>query len=370
MFIDYGKRAYAKLIEFEKRLESVEKQLKSVEHNVLNFNLALLQTANVQERTVKFTSNKNGTSHVKLNVALSENVLVNLEIKVNGTLLFKTQIDNQTLVYENDVTLNSGENVVLLYFNSGLPFTLNTCSFSVEGSVEYLNVFRKISVLSTDNQDYITYLSGTDATFYVYNGELNDRYQINSVVDCSLLGVIENEYFLLAILADGTMQLRRLNVNNHVGIYYPVNVKGATSVSGYVLNNSLVIYFVKSNELYRGVYELNGNFTYNKTGIKANRVYADSSGQGAFIVTGAYGARLYLEEIEKGYQINNAQNFHLYKTSNGYEITFFQNGVQKLRNASENGLETETQIGFSHELVKLKNGKISRERDTLSISEE
>ena len=72
----------------------------------------------------------------------------------------------------------------------------------------------------------------------------------------------------------------------------------------------------------------------------------------------------------KGYQINNAQNFHLYKTSNGYEITFFQNGMLKSRNLNANGLESEVLVGYSHELVKLKNGKISRERDILSISEE
>ena len=63
-----------------------------------------------------------------------------------------------------------------------------------------------------------------------------------------------------------------------------IGVNNVSSVCGYLVNRTMVLYYSKLNEIYKGVFLLGNEFTYEKTGRKGIKLYSDSNSPDNYVV--------------------------------------------------------------------------------------
>ena len=371
MQIDYGKQAYAKLKEFERRIENLEFKIKSLAYNEIEFDLGSLEVKPTHENKIKFISFKEGSIKISASVKIKEGATVIIKGQSNGVPFISGEFTSE-YAFDEEITVKQGENQIELTLYAGEKITISEFKVTVKGAVEPEEKHSRVTVTPCGSDNYVLHKSGEVSTFYVQNSSaFKSVFSYQNLSDCALCGVYGSNYCILVITEDGRLEARVLQVGTHYGSYYDLGVHGATSVAGYSTENGFVVLFIKLNKLYSGTFVPGKAFTYQETGVTGNRVYADNLAPSTCVVTSLQGAKLCVFESSLlRYAFGEGENFHLKQFETHVEVCYLKKGVLKMRKIIGGVMSAEQEVGFMHEKAYLPSGAILRTKDRLTISEE
>lgn len=370
MLIDYGKRAYIKLGELEKRIVQLENQIKKTAYNTLFFDLTTPEIITKLNKSVKFLSN--GDSLVKGEVFLGvpQGAFVNYQISCKGLVIKYGKTSSLENIITFDFAVEDGINSLDFTFYSSVEFEFNSIKITLGGQIDYYNQKRKLSLATTGYSDYIIYQYGDSATLYDYGLDgLVKVTEFNGVYDISLLG-FSNEKLYVAVIDDkNALTIQTLDISKDTISKSSVLSKNVSSVCGYISQDRVKVIFSKTGEIMVGEYSFNQTFSFEKSGRRGDKVTADSSVIDAYVIYGDYKPTKFVEYFAT-YVLNKGENYHVIKDGDAYLIYYGLDGWLYKQTVNGN-VSKPIKLSACDEILKLHDGKyIKRVRDVLTVENE
>ena len=288
MDLDYGKRAYIKVLELEKRLENYIKNNDEQKEKSLTYDLSLPETRAVFVRRLKFMANADGIVKVSATLISPEDVPLIYEIYRNGELVKSGKTDTTETLITFDVGAFEGENELEFSISAGLPFVLDGFKLTVQGKVDYLECKRRISTIAVGESNYVLYLNGNSYTLYYYAGESLVQKYYDDAYDACILGLVGSELYVGSISLDYGLKITIINVSTGGGLTTKALVKGVSSICGYQSGNVVTVIFVKTGEVYKGVYDRGSGFSFQSTYRRGTSVFAEPEVSNAYVISDDY----------------------------------------------------------------------------------
>lgn len=286
---DYGKLAYLKLSELERKIQILENKVNESSYTELEFVYNNLTNKRIHTFSVTLNALKEGLCNIKILSTLetlSDNFFI--EVKLNDVLLFsETSVKGLQNSYSLEATLPKGENVILVNIQDDVNgVVLNNLKVNVSGFVNYINEKNYISNVSTESNEYVLHLKNNEALLYAYSYEagLTKIYTLYDVIDCKIAGVIDGVLYILYINNLNELFVCAYNLSTNSGINHNLNVSSCTSVAGYIVDAGIKIYYSKFAQIYSGTFVLGTPFYSTYTGRKGLEVYADSNAPNAVVI--------------------------------------------------------------------------------------
>lgn len=370
MLIDYGKRAYLKMSELEKRIEKIEKEIEKSTYNTLVFDLSSPENAINFYKGVKFLAKGDNQLKGELIITINSSANANYQIKLNGAVVKIGKISGSENVISFDLAVYDGENLIELDFSSSVAFSFSVLKITLIGQIEYLSQKRKLSLASTTFSDYIIYQNGNFATLYNYSlSSLVKVFDYDDVLDVSLLGYVNEILYIGIVNKENILTLETLSLGGDVYKDGVVLSKNVSSVCGYASGNGVKIVFSKAGEVMQGDYVLGDAFTYQKTGRRGAFVTADADVYGAYVIYGDY-KPCKLVDYTATYVLEKGDNYHIAKLNENYIIRYAKE--ERLYKQEINGVTVNPiKLSACNEIIRLYDGKyIKRVRDVLTIGKE
>ncbi len=290
MFSDYGKRAYVKVIELEKRFEQLKKELQSSTIDVLSFDLTTPERRAVFSQKAYFTCKNAGNIVVNLEVNTDLSVPLNYQVIVNGKIIKSgTSLEGKcNLKIETGVL--EGDCVIQTNLSASMTFSIKNFYVSVSGKVKYYQSERRISYATVNGVNYVSFLNNDRVILYSYDNNLGlfSLYELSDVKDACIAGFINGELYLLYITSDNKIKVLIYDPEEYAGFIYGLNVNGATSVCGYPVDNKIKVIYVVKGEVFVGTYEKGLQFYSEQTKRRGTKVTCDCDCVGAYVITGAF----------------------------------------------------------------------------------
>ncbi len=279
---DYGKLAYLKIAELERKIEALESKVDESSYMELEFLYNNLEYKRTHTFITNFNALKNCTSNIEI---LLDNLISGdayaIIVKVNDVQLYKqANIKEAQNSFSLQATLTKGENVIAVSVeNLTCDFNLPNLKIKVGGFVEYQKTKNYLSYISDFDCEYILHLNGNNATLFniALDEKLINLYSINNVLDCKIAGLIESYLYILYINTNNNLYICKYNLKTSEEEIIDLNISSCTSVAGYPSDNGIKIYFSKFAKIYSGVYEQNSHFYPTFTGRKGLEIYIDAS---------------------------------------------------------------------------------------------
>ena len=168
MFTDYGKKAYLKVLELEKRVDKIDKELSSNTHSSLLFDLATPEMLAKYNKSVNFCAINDCVSKIDINIKCSVESEITYKIYIDSNVIKSGSFTGGKDSFSIEAPLQKGTAKLSFEFDSEVHFSFSVLSISVSGLVKYLNVDRRLSCIEYSGKNYITYLNEGVLNFYSY----------------------------------------------------------------------------------------------------------------------------------------------------------------------------------------------------------
>lgn len=371
MFSDYGKLAYVKVMELEKRLELLKKDVKSSLTEVLCFDLTTPENRTVFNK--KFSCKCNATSMVSVAVEVQTDTELSISYKlVCGDIVVKSGVlqgGAGNFTVEHGVS--EGEVKYTLTLSCITSFYIKNVYVTLSGKISHLTEFKRMSSYTHGDVTFVSTVSGNLLILYGYSSAegFYELFFIPDVKDTSIVGFIGEELYVAYIDTSNKLRVLIYNPVTYNGLFANLGVSGATSVCGYNYGEGIEILFVLTGTVYSGVYVKGEKFNYSAVKRKGVKVTAEADYPGAYIISDAYASNKLVTDTST-YVLAKGINHHFTKTDNGYEIVYNDANILYCQMVGE-GVKTPQNAGYSDERITLVDGKfLLRVRDLLKISED
>lgn len=291
---DYGKMAYVKVCELEKKLKNIENLYSDVKYNEVNFSFKDKANKNDYEKTFKVNAVKDGKYTFKGSVEIDLSITngVSVFVYVNGVLAYTNKNQNTVnFSYDFEAVLSKGENEIRTTLEANDSFNLISLNYAVCGYIDYVKSKNALSRITYNGNDFILHLLDDKALLYRYNAlnGLNLNGEFSSLFDASLIGVDSNNVYLAVVDSNKFLQVISYDYNNNVILNnVALNVGGVLSVCGYMLGDSFKLYFTRLLEVCCGDFSFPNEFTYYRTGRKGVKVYLEPNETNYLIISDKY----------------------------------------------------------------------------------
>ena len=370
MFSDYGKRAYIKVIELEKRFESLQKEFKNLLTDTLSFDLSTPEHRVIFGRKFSFVSKDNSTINLTLDLATDVNVTIAYQIVLDGTVINSGNFSNGSGSLKTEIGVGAGVQKFQINLTSPITFGLLNLYVTVSGKVEHVADDRKLSIITLQNLNYITLVNDNRLILYGYD-EVEGLYELfnwQGVKDVSICGFIGGELYAIFIDNLNNLSLLIYNPVTFEGINYSLNVKGVTSACGYPYGDGVMVYYVLTGNVYSGVYIKGEKFSSSAVKRRGIKVTAEPNLSGVYIISDGYNSNKFVTDSAT-YVLDKGKNHHIQKTELGYKITYNLDGALYCEDVEEI-VKTPKIVGYADEKLQLFDGKnLIRVREALKISE-
>ena len=286
---DYGKIAYLKIVELEKKVKDLEKKVSQSTYTELEYFYSDLISKYTHEFYINLTALKEGTAYLKLFIDGDfEAGAYSIEVKVNGVHFFMENVPktNQKTISLN-ANLNKGENeIAVIIFNDIELLRLNSLKVNVSGYVEYLKIKNNLSNACLSGVEYVLQFKKDVATLFLYSQQdgLVNSYTLTDIKDCKIAGGISNVLYLPFIDQNNNLFMCEYNIETGSDNVIDLKVSACSSVAGYPCENGVKIFYSKFAKIFSGVYESGKPFLPSYTGRKGLEVYADASAPKAIVI--------------------------------------------------------------------------------------
>ena len=288
---DYGKMAYLKVIELEKQMLKLKKQLTDSAFNSLVFNLGSPDKRLKFVKKIRFYSNGNDLVTISVNIQTQNNLTVNATAVLNGRKLFQNSISNGNGVINLELGVDRGECLLQLTFEHESLYSINDLTVTINGKVEYAVSQRSLSSITLSNKNYVSYLNDNNLQIFKYTteGGVCQVFEFDGVVDGSICGFINGELYVVVVNKLNELLMLTYNENANTSSISSVLTNGVTSVCGYPYGDGIKIYFILGGQVYSGEYVSGETFKERSLNRKGVKITADADCINAYIVTDAYG---------------------------------------------------------------------------------
>ena len=367
MDLDYGKRAYIKVTELEKRLDDFINSLAKNTVKTLTFNLSTPEIKATNERIFKFNALTDGVVSLKISIpSTSSNCY--FELYHNGVEIKSGSTGGNAFDFELSLDSYQGENEISLILRCGMPVSTSGLTATAVGTIDYIKAKRRLSVTSVNEVSYVAYLDSGYYTLYSYTQGVIKEIMRSSAIDVCVLGYVSNELYIATIEEDNGLRITYYDLDSSVSLTTTPIVKGVSSVCGYISNNAITVIFVKTGEVFIGEYIKNEPFSYRSTYRRGSEVFADANSPDAYVIFDGFKPTKFVD-FSATYVLQKGENYHVSKINGGYNVTFSQGGKQYMQTVYDRVLNVEA-LGFYDEFVTLADGKtIKRVRENLTIGE-
>jgi hypothetical protein len=367
MDLDYGKRAYIKVTELEKRLDDFINSLAKNTVKTLTFNLSTPEIKATYQRVFKFNALADGVVSLKITIpATSSNSFY--ELSHNGVEIKTGSTGGNALDIELSLDGYRGENEIFLTLRCGMPVSTSGLTATAVGTIDYISAKRKLSVASVSGVSYVAYLDSGYYTLYSYSDGVIKEIMRSKATDVCVLGCVLNELYIATIEEDKGLRITYYNLDSSVSLTTTPIANGVSSVCGYISDGAIKVIFVKTGEVFMGEYIKNEPFSYRSTYRRGSEVYADANSPNAYVIFDGFKPTKFVD-FSATYVLQKGENYHISKINGGYNVTFSQNGKQYMQTIYDRVLKAES-LGFFDEFVTLADGKtIKRVRENLTIGE-
>lgn len=370
MLIDYGKMAYVKINELNKRIEKLEKQVNKSTYNTLVFDLTPPEKGYAFDKVIKFLSNGDGVVKGELTVSIPESASVTYQIIFQNKTVKMGSVTAIESVITFELSANDGENEVDLKFSSTEDLKFDGLKVTLGGQVEYLSQKRKLSLSTTTFSDYIIYLNADVATLYEYSlGSLVKVCDYFNVLDVSLLGYANQQLYVAVISEENELSFETISSDGERVKNPNVTIKNVSSIYGYVSDSGINVVFSKAGNILVGEYGYDGTFNYQKTGRRGAFVTGDSDVLGVYIIYGEYKPTK-LVDYSATYVLEKGENYHV-AVFNDEIVVRFNYGGRLYKQTLNGGLSKPVKLSACDEIIRLYDGKyVKRVRDVLTVGKE
>ena len=367
MFRDYGKMAYVKVIELEKRFEKIQKDLFGAINNSLSFDLVTPEKRAVFNKDFSCKALKSSTLILKIDLESSITLPLDYVLSLNGSTVQTGVFEGGKGVFDLQMGVGEGNLNFRLEFSAPIPFTLTKLLAIIDGNVEYINEFSRLSAINVGQISYLTAVNKNKLIIYGYDEDgLSEIYKINDVKDASIGGYVNDELYVLYIDTSNVLRVLIYDPSSFMGVIANLNSNGATSVCGHVYGDGIKVYYVLTGNVYSGVYVKNGYFKGEKINRKGVKVTCEPSVLGVYVISDASNSNK-LVTGDGTYVLPRGKSHHVTKTQAGYTITYSDKNVLYSQDV-DGSLTTPKQIDYCDEKVELYDGNyLVRVVDSLKI---
>lgn len=277
---DYGKRAYYLACKLEKRLEKLEKNAIESTYNEVIFNFSDSQNSAYYQKAFSVNALRENKYLISGSIAVSgdNNLEVLVNVYVGGVLANSFNLlVNEQKEFSFESTFKKGVNEIRVEVNSTGNILLDELNFKICGTVNYLESSNSLSSLVYEGIDYIGHFCNDKFTIYKYDTSVGliKLKEILGVLEATFFGVKDGVIYMAGIDTERNLIYLQYNLNNGGFIKRETGVKNVSSVCGYLINYTLVMYFSKLNEIYKGGFTNGNDFICEKTGRKGVKLYSD-----------------------------------------------------------------------------------------------
>ena len=367
MFQDYGKSAYIKVKELEKKFEKLEKELLSSLTNTLSYDLVTPEKSNVFTKSFICDSTKTSTVTAKIDFESDVSLPVDYQITVNGNAVINGKLQDGYKTIDFQTVVGEGKVSFQLRLYSDTPFIIKKLFISLSGNLNYSSEFSRISVFTNNQTTYLSTVDRNKFTLYGYDEQgLSSLYELKDVKVASIAGLVAGELYVLYTDVNNYLRLLIYNVEDFHSVILNLNVGGVTSVCGYPYGEGIKIIYVITGKVYSGDYVKNGVFNGENTRRKGIKVYCDANCAGVYVISDAYNSNKLVTQSET-IVLAKGINHHINKIQTGYRLTYSDKNVLYAQELNDR-LNTPTQIGYCDEKIRLYDGNyLVRVRDSLKI---
>ena len=285
---DYGKLAYLKIAQLEKKIQKLESLVSKNNYSELEFIYENPISQYTHAFLVDLNALKDGVSTVKLTIDASLNGTYSIEVKVNEVQIFKQDgFESKQNTFSIEAPLNKGNNVIKVSVECLTePLKINVLKVNVGGFVEYLKVKNYLSTISINNKDYFVHLKGENAKVYSYCEEngLIEVYNLTNLIDAKICGGTNEYLYILYINKQNFLYLLTLNLEDKTTQETNLNVSSCSSAAGYPVDSGIKVFYSQFAKIYSGIVAPNQAFTPTFTGRKGLEVYADANTPNAIVI--------------------------------------------------------------------------------------
>lgn len=370
MFSDYGKRAYIKVIELEKRFESLQKEFKNLITDTLSFDLSTPEHRVIFGRQFSFISKDNSSVNLALDLSTDVNVNVLYQIVLDGNVVKSGSFAEGSGTLKTEIGVGVGQLNFQINLSSPITFGLTNLYVTVSGKVEHVADDRRLSIITLPNINYITLLNNKRLILYGYdaNEGLYELFNWHDVKDVSIAGYVGDELYVLYVDAYNVLNVLIYNPVTFEGQMFSLNCNGVTSACGYPYGDGIMVYYVLTGYVYSGVYIKGEKFTSSAVKRRGVKVSSEPNLTGAYIISDAYNSNKLVTE-NSTYVLEKGKNHHVVKTELGYKIVYNNENVLYCQEVEEL-VKTPEIVGYCDEKLQLFDGKnLIRVREALKISE-
>lgn len=370
VLIDYGKMAYIKINQLEKRIETLEKDLAKSVYNTLFFDFTTPEKLTNFDKSVKFISNGDTAVKVEILISIPSSTRLQYQVKHNESLIKSGYCQSLESVITFDLGAHNGENTLELIISSQVELEFNYLKLTLGGQIDYHSQKRKLSLSTTTYSDYVAYQNGDFATVYsYYSGSLVNVLEYSGILDISLLGFDGNKLYIGLVNENNELKIETLTERGERYASGQTLAKNVSSVCGYLNENGVSVVFSKAGEIMLGNYQIGSEFAYEKTGRRGLLVSADSDVLGAYVVHGDYRPTKLVDGFAT-YVLEKGENYHITKTYGGYAIRYGAGG-RLYKQEINGGVLNPVKLSTYDEIIRLCDGKyIKRVRDVLTVGKE
>ena len=366
MFTDYGKKAYLKVLELEKRVDKLQNEVEKSIKQSLIFDLATPEILMHHTKSINFNVSNDCISKVDLNLKCSVDSEITYKICIDSTLI-KSGVFSGADSFSIELPLQKGTSHLAFKFDCSEHFLFNVFSVVIDGCVNYLNVDRRLSSVLINNANYITYLNEGVLGFYSYNNSILSKIiELNDISDGCIAGCYNGELYALLITKDNQIKVFVYNLEKSSGSILRLNVQGASSICGYVSDNFVTIYFVSGGRVFKGLYQKGAKFSYELVNRRGVKVYSSPDVTNAYVISDNKNAKLVIVN-QSTCVLEGGKFYHIEKTGSGYNVTYSKDNKVYLKVINEK-ISSPSVYDYCDEVIKLyDNKKLKRTRDKISV---
>ena len=365
---NYSQIAYYKILDLEKRLKTLEEQVKNNQYKSLTFDLSTDTKKAVVSKKVTFNCVSDGVIKLNFYIKTSLQTSFNCEISLNDKVIkSETFLSGEgNLEFENFAV--KGLNTIVINLSAGFTYSLNVFNVNVSGKVDYANLARRLSIVTLNDANYILYLNDNEFCIYKYTQAdgLYDIYHRNRIFDCHLAACVDGVLYILYIDLYYKLYCFRFETGTNFGTISALNFNGATSVCGYANDYGIKIMLSKTNYVYSGDYIFGEDFVCENTNRRGAKVTCDADLKGVYVISDSYKCSK-LVKLDATYVIEKGEHHHITMDNDRIRV-FYKNSNQVCYQDVDGGVSSPKVYGFCDELLKLYDGKyLMRVKDKIKV---
>lgn len=277
---EYGKLAYEKCFELERRLNRLEKAGSENLFKEIRLVGENGSSASQYERTFRFLSMKSDDVNFNLSGTLSTSS-AQVIVYVNGIKVKSVYISERKFSVGFKCMADKGQvtvKAVILYY---LDFDIDSVELHATGAVDYTELNSSVSVVNGQDRSYVLLRVNGEFFIYVYNADGLEKKAVFTADDAVLLKSASGAD--VAVLNGSTLKIKYLNTETFALTDGITVDDGVLRISGGYSENGYLIYAIKNGNVFSYVIE---NGTVSKTDLKicAKRVYSSCDVENTFII--------------------------------------------------------------------------------------